>query len=324
MPSAPNSAESVRLQVALARCGFGSRRACEEFIEAGRVSVNGTVVTSVGQKVNLRQDKVLVDDEAIRPERPAYYMVNKPKGMLCTNRDPAGRPRVIDLFPKKAGRVFPIGRLDENTVGLILVTNDGEMSHLLAHPRFRVPKVYQVQVAGNPTQETLKQLREGLYFSDGRFKVERVKRIGRRGKSTILEVMIKEGRNREIRRLFARIGHKVMKLERVGFGPLQLRGVAVGRARPLTREEVKLLKNYVDNWQDRQHEDGRKNSQKGQSSSSKRSAGNRGQRKKNSQPSTVEIGPISGGADRDLTGRRRKAAARATPESPGGQNNRSK
>jgi len=304
MSPAQKTAESVRLQVALARCGFGSRRACEEFIEAGRVSVNGTVVTTPGKKVNLREDKVLVDDEAIRPERPAYYMVNKPKGMLCTNRDPSGRSRVIDLFPKKAGRVFPIGRLDENTVGLILVTNDGEMSHLLAHPKFRVPKVYQVQVAGNPTQETLKQLRQGLYFSDGRFKVERVKRIGRRGKSTILEVMIKEGRNREIRRLFARIGHKVMKLERTAFGPLQLRSVAVGRARPLTREEIKLLRDYVDNWQERQTEDGQKNSQKGKKGSSKRPSGKQ-QKKKTSRSTSVEVGPV-GITERDLTGRRRK------------------
>ena len=303
MSPAPKTAESVRLQVVLARCGFGSRRSCEEFIEAGRVSVNGTVVTAPGKKVNLHEDKVLVDDEAIRPERPAYYMVNKPKGMLCTNRDPSGRPRVIDLFPKKAGRVFPIGRLDENTVGLILVTNDGEMSHLLAHPKFRVPKVYQVQVAGNPTQETLKQLRQGLYFSDGRFKVERVKRVGRRGKSTILEVMIKEGRNREIRRLFARIGHKVMKLERTAFGPLQLRSVPVGRARPLTREEIKLLRDYVDNWQERQQEDGQKNSLKGKKGSSKRRSGN--QKKTTSRSTSVEVGPV-GVSERDLTGRLRK------------------
>lgn len=302
MSSARKTAESVRLQVALARCGFGSRRACEEFIEAGRVSVNGTVVTSPGQKVNLREDKVLVDEEAIRPERPTYYMVNKPRGMLCTNKDPSGRPRVIDLFPKKAGRVFPIGRLDENTVGLILVTNDGEMSHLLAHPRFRVPKVYHVQVAGNPTQETLKQLREGLYFSDGRFKVERVRNIGRRGKSTILEVMIKEGRNREIRRLFARIGHKVMKLERTAFGPLQLRGVAVGRARPLTPEEVKLLRNYVDNWQDRQREDGQRSSQKKTARTPRQSDRRPNQ---NVESKSVEIGPLGATRERDLTERRR-------------------
>jgi 23S rRNA pseudouridine2605 synthase len=307
MPSSPKSEDSLRLQVLLARCGFGSRRACEEFIQTGRVSVNGTVVTTAGHKVTPKDDKVLVDDEPIRPARPAYYMVNKPKGMLCTTNDPGGRPRIVDLFPKKAGRVFPIGRLDENTVGLILVTNDGEMSHRLAHPRFRVAKVYHVQVAGVPTPEILKQLREGMYFSDGRFKVEKARKIGRRGKSTILEVVLKEGQNREIRRLFARVGHKVMKLERVAFGPLQLRGVAVGRARPLTREEIKLLQNHVEHWEQRQLEDGQQASRK--KKSTKREEKKRPP--KIAKPGTVEIGPLEATAGRDLTGRRREPATEA-------------
>jgi 23S rRNA pseudouridine2605 synthase len=306
MPPPPKSEDTVRLHVLLARCGFGSRRACEEFVKAGRVSVNGTVVTTPGYTVTRKVDKVLVDDESVRPVRPAYYMVNKPKGMLCTTNDPAGRPRVVDLFPKSAGRVFPIGRLDENTVGLILVTNDGEMSHQLAHPRFRVAKVYHVLVAGLPTPEILKQLREGMYFSDGRFKVEKARKIGRRGKSTVLEVVLKEGQNREIRRLFARVGHKVMKLERVAFGPLQLRGVAVGRARPLTREEVKLLQNHVEQREHRQREDGQRASQK--KNSTKRSAKQRPP--KSSRPGTVEVSPLEVTAARDLTGRRREPVKR--------------
>jgi len=303
MAPAPSSEDTIRLQVALARCGFGSRRACEEFIHSGRVTVNGSTITTSGQKVNLKTDRVLVDDESIRPARPAYYMVNKPKGMLCTNRDPSGRPRVIDLFPRTAGRVFPIGRLDENTVGLILVTNDGETSHRLAHPRFRVPKVYQVLVAGMPTQETLKQLRAGLYFNDGRFKVDRIRKIGRRGRSTLLEVSLKEGKNREIRRLFARIGHKVMKLERVQFGPLKLRGVALGRSRRLTREEVTLLKNYVDHWEERQRDDGLKASRKTHTQTQT----SKPKQPRNRKTKTVEISPLgSATSGRDLTGRRRE------------------
>ena len=301
MPPAPSSEDTVRLQVALARCGLGSRRACEDLIHSGRVTVNGVAVTTAGRKVNLKTDRVLVDNESIRPARPAYYMVNKPRGMLCTNRDPGGRPRVIDLFPRTAGRVFPIGRLDENTVGLILVTNDGETSHRLAHPRFRVPKVYQVLVAGLPTPETLKQLRAGLYFSDGQFKVDRIRKLGRRGRSTLLEVSLKEGRNREIRRLFARIGHKVMKLERVQFGPLKLRGVAVGHSRRLSREEVALLRNYVDHWETRQQDDGRQASRKTHTRTS------RSRHRTNRKNKTVEISPLGAATSgRDLTGRRRE------------------
>lgn len=309
MPPAPQSEDSVRLQVLLARCGFGSRRACEDFVQSGRVSVNGTVVTAPGHKVTLKVDKVTVDDEPVRPARPAYYMVNKPKGMLCTNNDPGGRPRIVDLFPKSAGRVFPIGRLDENSVGLILVTNDGEMSHRLAHPRFRVAKVYHVLVAGLPTLETLKQLREGMYFSDGRFKVEKARKIGRRGKSTLLEVVLKEGQNREIRRLFARVGHKVMKLERVAFGPLQLRGVAVGRARPLTLQEIKLLQAHVDQWERRQKDDGQRASQK--KTAAKPAA--RKRPPKSPRSGTVEVGPLETTAGRDLTGHRRDSANEVSP-----------
>jgi len=304
MPPAQSPEDAVRLQVALARCGLGSRRACEDLIRSGRVTVAGATVTEVGRKVNLKTDRVLVDNESIRPARPAYYMVNKPKGMLCTNRDPAGRPRVIDLFPRTAGRVFPIGRLDENTVGLILVTNDGETSHRLAHPKFRVPKVYQVLVAGLPSPETLKQLRAGLYFSDGQFKVDRIRKLGRRGRSTLLEVSLKEGRNREIRRLFARIGHKVMKLERVQFGPLKLRGVAVGHSRRLSREEVTLLKNYVDHWEERQREDGRQNSRKNRKSPPRASTS---RQRTSRKQKTVEISPLGAATSgRDLTGRRRE------------------
>ncbi len=234
----------VRLQAMMARCGVGSRRDCEELITTGRVTVDNKLVTQLGACVRPDQ-KIAVDGESIRPERKVYYMVNKPKGLICTNEDPTGRPRVVDMFPKNSGRLFTVGRLDENSIGLILVTNDGELAYRLAHPKFRVPKTYRLQVAGTPTPETIIQLRRGIHFSDGKFKVEGIRDVKRKGRSSVLEVVLLEGQNRELRRLFARVGHKVMQLERVGFGPLRLKNVPLGQARVLTPQERTLLLKYA-------------------------------------------------------------------------------
>jgi len=299
--------EKVRLQVLLARCGLGSRRACEDFITTGRVSIDGEIVTQLGAKVDVSTQKVEVDGESIRPDRAVCYMLNKPKGMLCTNSDPSGRARVVDLFPTSAGRLFPIGRLDENSVGLLLVTNDGDLGHQLAHPKFKVPKIYEVQVAGRPTREIMLQLRQGMYFSDGRFKVDNAKITGTRGKSTILEVTLSEGRNREIRRLFSRVGHKVMKLERVAFGPLRLRGVTVGKFRQLSREEMKLLRDYIENGERRvKAADAKATTEtpKRKGRPEKVAAGTRSPRK-GPERRVVEIGPMSTTGGRDMTGRKR-------------------
>ena len=292
--------DNVRLQVLLARCGLGSRRACEDFITTGRVTIDGEPVTKLGARIDAATQKVEVDGESIRPDRPVCYMVNKPKGMLCTNSDPSGRVRVIDLFPTSAGRLFPIGRLDENSVGLLLVTNDGDLGHRLAHPRFKVPKIYEVQVAGRPTREIMQQLRQGMYFSDGRFKVDNAKITGSRGKSTILEVTLSEGRNREIRRLFSRVGHKVMKLERVAFGPLRLRGVAIGKFRQLSREEMKLLHEYIENGERRS-----KPTDESPKAGSRKRAASSGKNRKDAERRVVEIGPVSVTGGRDMTGRKR-------------------
>ncbi|MFT5091300.1 MAG: 23S rRNA pseudouridine2605 synthase [Porticoccaceae bacterium] len=302
-----NNPENVRLQVLLARCGLGSRRACEDFITTGRVSIDGEVVTQLGAKVDVSTQKVEVDGESIRPDRAVCYMLNKPKGMLCTNSDPSGRARVVDLFPTSAGRLFPIGRLDENSVGLLLVTNDGDLGHQLAHPKFKVPKIYEVQVAGRPTREIMLQLRQGMYFSDGRFKVDNAKITGTRGKSTILEVTLSEGRNREIRRLFSRVGHKVMKLERVAFGPLRLRGVTVGKFRQLSREEMKLLRDYIENGERRvkaAEEKATTETPKRKGRPEKVATGTRSPRK-GPERRVVEIGPMSTTGGRDMTGRKR-------------------
>ncbi len=296
-PAKQPAQESVRLHVLLARCGLGSRRACEEFIRKGRVSVDGVAVTELGVRVDPASQTVLFDTEPIRPDRPACNMQNKPKGVLCTNSDPAGRTRVIALFPSDAGRLFPIGRLDENSVGLLLVTNDGELSHQLAHPKFQVPKTYHVLVAGIPNGETLKKARGGIYFSDGLFRVDRVKKLKTKGKSTVLEVKLAEGRNREIRRLFARLGHKVMQLERATFGPLELRNVAPGRYRALTKKEMTLLTDYIENGAERRREDATKRPRKKRPQFDKHT--------KSEGARTVEVAPIENSRRLDITGRRR-------------------
>lgn len=232
----------VRLQRFLASTGLGSRRHCEEYIVAGRVSIDGEVKRDLGTRVDPRRQHVAVDGQSVRQESARYFLLNKPRGYLCTNSDPAGRPRAIDLVPGVKPRLFTVGRLDESSEGLILVTNDGELAHRLAHPRFEVRRTYAVQVAGRPTPETIASLKEGIFFHEGRFRLQWIRRVGTKGNSAFLEVGLDHGQNREIRRLFARVGHKVMRLKRIAFGPLSLGRLPEGRFRPLTRVELKLLR----------------------------------------------------------------------------------
>jgi 23S rRNA pseudouridine2605 synthase len=237
--------EPVRLQRYLAMAGAGSRRHCEEFILTGRVTVDGRTVTELGFRVVPGEHEVRLDGERVRLERKTWYLLNKPVGFLCTNSDPGGRPRVIDLFPRARERLFTVGRLDEHSQGLLLVTNDGALAHRLAHPRFRVRKIYHVQVAGLPTREILEQLKRGLYFAEGRFKVADAKIVRTRGSSAVLELELLEGQNREIRRLLAKLGHKVQRLERVALGSLTLGDLPVGQYRPLAASEIAELSALV-------------------------------------------------------------------------------
>jgi 23S rRNA pseudouridine2605 synthase len=236
----------VRLQKVLASAGFGSRRHCEEFIQSGRVTVDGKTVVELGRRVDPAKQKIQLDGETVTVEKKVYYVLNKPTGYLCTHSDPAGRRRVIDLFPKAKQRLFTVGRLDENSEGLILVTNDGEFANRLAHPRYRVSRVYEVQVAGIPTPDILRQMREGLRFSEGFFRVDRARRVRVKGKTAVLQLTLNQGRNREIRRLLARLGHKVIKLRRVQFGPINLGRVNLGEHRTLTPREVKQLESLLE------------------------------------------------------------------------------
>jgi 23S rRNA pseudouridine2605 synthase len=235
----------VRLQKLLAAAGVDSRRKCEEYIITGRVTVDGEVVTDLGAKADPETQDVRLDGERLRPQKKRYYLLNKPPGYLSTNYDRAGRPRAVDLVPARGGRLFTVGRLDEASQGLLLVTNDGELAQQLAHPRYQVPRIYRIQVAGIPTQETLAQLRKGLHFTEGKFGLKRTKRLKTHGQSAFLEVELTQGHNREIRRLFARVGHKVIWLQRVGFGPLRLGDLPVGKSRPLRTDEIKALHEFV-------------------------------------------------------------------------------
>lgn len=230
-----------RLNKLLARAGLGSRRQVEELIREGRVTVDDKVVRELGTKVDPEKHEVCVDGERIRLERPVYYLFYKPKNVLCTNYDPSGRLRVVDFFAGVAQRVYPVGRLDRASEGLMIVTNDGELANLLTHPRYGVPKTYHVQVAGDPSDEDLAKLTKGIWLSDGRVKADRVRRLKRQGKSRWLEIVLSQGHNRQIRRMLARLGHKVMKLIRVKIGPVADPFLKPGQYRPLRPDELKAL-----------------------------------------------------------------------------------
>lgn len=233
--------QTERLQKVLAGAGLGSRRQCEELILAGRVEVDKEVVTKLGTKVSPFTQEIRVDGQVLKRPKHEYYALNKPDGAICTNRDPGGRQRVIDLIPNKDVRLFTVGRLDLHSEGLILLTNDGELANQLTHPRYGVEKVYRVMVAGIPEPEELKRIREGIYLAEGLVQPERIIVKSTYKKNAILEMTLREGRNREIRRVLARIGHKVLRLMRVAIGPLRLGKLAAGESRRLTSAEVQAL-----------------------------------------------------------------------------------
>ena len=244
-PPPASTGGAQRLQKFLATVGVDSRRNCESYIREGRVTVNNETVTDPGRSVQPETDTVLLDGERLRLPKLKYYLLNKPKGVLCTNRDPSGRPRAIDLIPGDSERLFTVGRLDENTQGLLLLTNDGDLAEHMAHPRYEVVRRYRAQVAGVPTAETLAQLRRGMHFTEGYFRFRSVRFLKRKGRSAFLEIELREGKNREVRRLLARCGHKVIQLERVAFGPLRVGHLNVGQCRELRASEIRELREFI-------------------------------------------------------------------------------
>jgi 23S rRNA pseudouridine2605 synthase len=230
----------VRLAKFLASAGVASRRASEELIRAGRVTVGGAVATDPARQVD-PDCAVTVDGQAVRqPSQRLVYAVNKPAGVVSTARDPQGRPTVVSLVPDPPGgaRLYPVGRLDIDTTGLILLTNDGELAHRLTHPRFEVPKTYRALVARPPVSaKAIRALREGITLDDGRTAPAAVRVLV----PDKVEIVISEGRKRQVRRMLERVGHPVRQLERVGFGPLRLGNLRPGGHRRLTSGEVELL-----------------------------------------------------------------------------------
>jgi 23S rRNA pseudouridine2605 synthase len=227
---------SERLQKILARAGLGSRRHCEELIEAGSVTINGTVAT-LGDKADAETDHIEVGGVRIGTQPGlVYYLLNKPAGVVTTAADTHGRPIVTELVPTEP-RVFPIGRLDQDTEGLLLLTNDGDLAQRLAHPKFGVEKEYLVEVEGDPTRGELRQLREGVELDDGLTAPAKVVLVER----TLVRITIHEGRKRQVRRMCEAIGHPVVRLVRTKIGPLADRSLAPGEWRLLAIDEVRAL-----------------------------------------------------------------------------------
>jgi 23S rRNA pseudouridine2605 synthase len=229
-----------RLQKVLARAGFGSRRAAEELIAAGRVTVDGETAV-LGRRVDPGRDRIAVDGiRVVVRDDLVYYLLNKPARVVTTAHDPQGRPTVVALVPLEP-RVFPVGRLDYETEGLLVLTNDGELAQLLAHPRHGIEKAYLAHVDGLPSPATLRRLREGVMLDDGRTAPARVRVVQRQAQSAALEVVIHEGRNRQVRRMCEAVGHPVRRLVRTRLGPVSDRSLQPGRWRPLSRREVRAL-----------------------------------------------------------------------------------
>lgn len=251
-----------RLQKILASAGVASRRKSEELIASGRVEVNGQIVTEMGAKFDIERDRIKVDGKPLRgPERKVYMLMNKPKGYVTTVTDPEGRPTVMDLLPNLGARVFPVGRLDYISEGLLLLTNDGALMQKLTHASSHVPKMYLVKVSGQPSEDGLEKLRNGILLPPVQARSstgEALRRrpdapeskavktgpakitLAREGDNPWFEVTITEGRYHQIRRMFEQIGHRVEKIKRVMYGPLML-DVEPGKVRPLTAAEVSSL-----------------------------------------------------------------------------------
>lgn len=232
-----------RLQKILAAAGLGSRRKCETIISEGRITVNGRIVRQMGSKADPDVMDIRCDGVRIRVERKVYFLLNKPKGYVTTSSDELGRPKITDLLAGRVGeRVFPVGRLDEDSEGLIILTNDGEFANLMSHPRYGIRKTYMVVVSGKPSEDALSKVSSGVWLSEGKTGGAEIRVIKKVGPDTLLHVTMGEGRNREIRRVFAKVGHKVRKLMRISIGGCSDEQLKPGRFRPLRPEEVSALR----------------------------------------------------------------------------------
>ena len=231
-----------RLQKILSRAGISSRRAAEKIILEGRVTVDGKIISELGTKADIEKNDICVDGKILTfDEEKIYILLNKPKNFLCTVKDDRGRKTVLDLVKEISARIYPVGRLDFDSEGLIILTNDGELTNALLHPRFKILKTYRVKIFGDLTEEKIKKLRAGVELEDGLTAPAEVFLISREKNFSVAEITIHEGRNRQIRRMFAAVGCEVKKLTRIKFANLNLAGVEVGKFRRLTSAEIKKL-----------------------------------------------------------------------------------
>ena len=233
-----------RLQKVLAGAGVASRRKAEEIVAAGRVRVNGAIITEMGVKVDPRRDRIEVDGRAIAAEKIVTVVLNKPRGVVSTVRDPEGRPTVAELVRNVGARLYPVGRLDWATSGALLMTNDGDLAHALTHPRFGVEKTYHVRLEGAVGEDVLEAWRKGVRLDDGAMTrpAQAVFRIEVSEGGAWIQITIKEGRNRQIRRMAEATGVEVVKLKRVSFAGITIEGVPLGTYRELTEKELARLK----------------------------------------------------------------------------------
>ncbi|MBI1367562.1 MAG: pseudouridine synthase [Planctomycetes bacterium] len=244
-----DASRGVRLHKALADAGVGSRRACEAMIDERRVTVNGRVIDFKPVFVDPNEDKITIDGVPLAKPRRAshlYLMINKPSGVICTNSDELGRRRIVDLVPHDK-RLFCVGRLDADSTGLVLLTDDGDLANHLTHPRYEIAKTYEVTINGLLEADQVEKLRRGIHLADRtgqtvKASAESIDVKARDRERTRLTITLREGRNREIRRMLARLGFKVKRLKRTALGPLNLKGVAVGGWRALTNIEVNMLR----------------------------------------------------------------------------------
>jgi len=231
-----------RLQKVLAKAGIASRRKAEELVREGRVQVNGTVVTRLDFKADPLRDHIRVDGKRIKRLEPKVYILfNKPRGVLCTRMDPLGRPVLTDLVKGMKFRLYPVGRLDADSEGLVILTTDGDFCQRMTHPKYQKPRTYLVKVKGMPDRREIQLLRQGVGLSDGPAQAAEVKLISALRVNSWWRVMVREGRNRLVRRMFQNINHPVLRLRRVRYGPLGLRDLKPGDHRYLSPEEVDCL-----------------------------------------------------------------------------------
>jgi len=229
------------LERVLSKAGLGSRTEARKWIAAGRVQVNGRVVRDPDAWVDLERDRVAFDGKPLRREKPAYFLLYKPKGYLTTYRDPQGRKTIYELLPDREQYLFPVGRLDLDTSGLLLLTNDTQFAERLTNPEYHVPKTYLVKASKHLTDEDLDRLRQGIELRDGPTRPAKVERIREAGGKTVFEITITEGRNRQVRRMVEALEAKVLKLVRTAIGPIRIGTLPIGGMRELTAAEVTSL-----------------------------------------------------------------------------------